>query len=111
MDIYCSICAEPWDMDSIHEEIDLRQNSGLMPKTANQAEYDPLYAKVRNEFTTKGCRALSYAYPDGEGWCKPSANPKAAFRAELASAMYDLMGDDLDGVASIMDDYESAGLI
>jgi hypothetical protein len=111
MDIYCSICAEPWDMDSLHEEIDLRKSDGRMPATTNQAEYDPLYSQVRNEFATKGCRALSYAYPDGDGWCKPSTDPKAQFRAELAAAMYDLMGDDLDGVASIMDDYDHMGVI
>ena len=111
MDIYCTICAEPWDMDSLHEEIDLRQNDGRMPVTSNQKEYDPLYSQIRREFTTKGCRALTYAYPDGEGWCKPSTNPKAQFRAELSSAMYDLMGDDLDGVASMMDDYDYMGLI
>lgn len=111
MDIYCSICAEPWDMDSIHEEIDLRKSDGRMPATSNQAEYDPLYSQIRNEFATKGCRAFTFGYSDGNDWCKPSNDPKAQFRAELASAMYDLMGDDLDGVASMMDDYDMMGMI
>lgn len=111
MDIYCSICAEPWDMDSLHDEIDARQRGGLMPNHSDQKEYDPLYSQMRNEFASKGCRAFTCYYPDSGGWCKPANDPKAQFRAELSAAMYELMGDDLDGVASMMEDYESMGMI
>lgn len=91
MDVYCSKCAEPWDNDCIHDEVDARHESG--DKTAT-------YVKVMREFQSKGCVALSHAYGGG---CDGESGD--SIRAALVSAAYELLGDDMDGAASTLEDY------
>lgn len=94
MDIYCPKCSEPWDMESIHEEIDNRHD-GTKPD-----DYDKAYKQVKAEFYSKGCKAFTYAW---DGDCEP-ATDRDKERAYIASALYSAFGDDLDGVASDMAD-------
>lgn len=122
MDLYCSKCGEPWDFDSLHEEAAARYGipyylpnpdrfySG--PKEKNP-EYDSdayqrVYAKVTSEFRSKGCVALNTEFGTSE--CAPEgadAQTDKTFgltRSEAASALYDILGDDMDGAASMLDD-------
>lgn len=123
MDIYCPVCSEPWDMDTIHDEIKDRITIGdLAPlpdhddyNTASpkyqeyRAVYDAYYTKVRNEFYAKGCNAM-YAFSGGpNSWCKPDTSPGMT-RGMAMSALASIMGDDLDGIASMMDDAEYMGM-
>jgi len=94
MDIYCSKCAEPWDMDSIHEEIDNRYD-GSKPD-----DYQKAYAQVKSEFYRDGCKAFTYAW---DGDCSP-ADDAAKTKAAVSAVLYDAFGHDLDGVASDMAD-------
>jgi hypothetical protein len=96
MDIICPRCTEPWDNDCLHEEADER--------TALQVPGNTYHAVMR-EFQSKGCEAFKYAY--GQGKCAPVNNTRSA----VASAMYDLLGDDMDGAASMMEDFEYLGLL
>lgn len=76
-DIYCSTCGESWDMDSIH---DIEGDS---------------YADKMNKFMHAGCGALD-------------ANCNEEGNEEVSSAMliaHDLMGEDVDGIASMMEDF------
>lgn len=113
MDIYCKKCGEPWDMDTLHDEVGERIASGefspLPPNgeyrpgpeyTAYRQAYDRLYQIVRADFYREGCRGL-HAFTGGNtSWCiDRQTNTTAAM-----SAMIDLMGDDLDGIASMMDE-------
>lgn len=83
MDLYCGTCGEPWDNDSLHEEA---------------AERGSDYRTVAADFRMAGCNALSTAF--GPQFC----GPRDTERAAVASAMYDLLGDDMDGAAAMMDD-------
>lgn len=96
MDIYCSNCAEPWDNDCIHDEVEARRDNG--DKDAN-------YHKVMREFQRRGCAALATAYGLAEGDCQPAESDSDFMRASLAAAAYDILGDDMDGAASLLDDY------
>ena len=91
MDVYCSKCAEPWDNDCIHDEVDARHESG--DKTAT-------YTKVMREFQRDGCKALALAYGGG---CDGDTGDST--RAALAGAAYELLGDDMDGAAAMLEDY------
>jgi hypothetical protein len=42
---------------------------------------------------------------------QPDQSKVKLSRAEASSVLYDLFGDDLDGVASMMDDAEYMGLV
>ena len=78
MDIYCRKCGEPWDTYSLHDEA---EESGRP------------YSAVKEDFMRNGCSALFGA--------RCSSNEA---RPEIAMA-YELLGDDLDGAASILEDY------
>lgn len=78
MDLYCPKCSEPWDNDTFHEAADEQNTS-----------YDAITAAFRRV----GCTAL------GWGECNPNgaSDPRV-------SALYDLLGDDMDGAASMFAD-------
>lgn len=90
MDLPCVKCGEPWDNDSLHEEA---------------SESDRTYTAVARDFAIRGCAALETAF--GPSTCVPNRS----LRTEVASAMFDLMGDDTDGVASMMSDFEYMGML
>jgi len=86
MDIYCPKCGEPWDLDSIHE-------------IADQDECSFDQARVR--FRREGCVALGTSHSDD--------TDSGGLRALASGALMDLMGDDMDGVASMLDDFDYVG--
>ena len=86
MDIYCGICGEPWDMDCLHDAV-----------TEGRATN---WNDARVKFERKGC---------GLWGLKCSTTPDTA-RAAAAAALMDVMGDDIDGVASMLEDTESLGM-
>lgn len=90
MDLYCVTCGEPWDNDCLHEEAEASDRS---------------YSEVARDFQRRGCEALVTAY--GRQECSPSGSMRAA----AMGAMFDLLGDDMDGAASIMDDFEYMGML
>lgn len=88
MDLPCPKCGEPWDNDEFHALAD---------------EFGETYRDLTRRFQVVGCSALRNncsTYGDGE------LSEGQKDRAMIASAMYDLLGDDLDGAAAMLDDYE-----
>ena len=87
MDIYCPKCGEPWDNDTLHDVAE---------------ETDSTYAKVSAEFRKIGCEAIGSKH--GEMLIDNGTS-------EALSALYDICGDDMDGAASLMDDFRFAGML
>lgn len=90
MDIYCPTCGEPFDNDTLHEVAE---------------EMDSTYAKVAADFRRRGCKALEEAWGP-----QPHCVPGNDGRTATASALYELMGDDMDGAAALFEDAEAMGL-
>ena len=88
MDIRCPKCGEPWDIDSLHDEADYLGET---------------FQVVKTRFFAEGCGEVF-----GVSGCSTSKNPAAASVASLA---HELMGDDIDGIASMLEDAEWMGLI
>ncbi len=86
MDLICVNCAEPWDNDCLHDEAEARGTT---------------YKVVAAEFRARGCEALATAY--GATSCQRSDS----FKAQAAGAMYDLLGDDMDGAAAMLEDLDA----
>lgn len=87
MDIRCPKCGEPWDLDTIHEAAD---------------EQDSTYEKVSADFRSRGCVAFGWG-----GCSTPSTEVDAHYGLPpqvAAGALYDLLGDDLDGAAAMLED-------
>lgn len=85
MDIYCpkGACAEPVDMAYLHDVAD---------------EQGRTYTEVVHDFQSRGCEAL--------GWTHSDNGEPAAERAAIMDAMFDLLGDDVDGAAAMMEDFD-----
>lgn len=92
MDIYCPVCREPWDNDELHFVAEERGTS---------------YKDVAADFRRRGCEALNSRHfcqicGEDETFC---SDPKQHLkRDEFVDAVYDLLGDDMDGAASTFDD-------
>lgn len=93
MDVRCPRCGEPWDNDSIHDEVEARQERG------QQADY----ASVAAEFRRSGCVAFREAFGAARCERRPGMEP--------ISVVYDLLGDDMDGAAAMLEDAEAMGLL
>ena len=81
MDLRCPRCAEPTDTDEIHDAV---------PTMGYEN-----YTEALRAFQSEGCAAIWGGTP-----CE---------RAEgglYASALYDLLGDDSDGAAAMMEDFD-----
>ena len=86
MDIYCTKCGEPWDVDSLHDAVD------------EGRAFD--WPEARERFTFEGCSLFG---------AKCATTPDTA-RAMASAALMEVMGDDIDGVASMLEDAEWFGM-
>ena len=85
MDIYCTRCGEPWDLDTFH---DVADEQGTTWEAAVAA------------FRSDGCGAT--------GWCAP-CEPRRTARGSATDALFDILGDDVDGVAAMLEDFADLG--
>jgi hypothetical protein len=79
MDINCPKCGEPWDAEELHYVAE-----------ENQTTFSEELAKFRRT----GCEVFGEQHAD-------PADQRKALAATIA---FDLMGDDVDGIASFMED-------
>lgn len=77
MDITCPKCSEPCDMDELHE-------------------FDMSFDAAKNLFFTQGCGVLFNGRP---------CETVRSLAADASAALFDLMPDDVDGIASMMEDF------
>ena len=87
MDIYCCRCGEPWEVDTFHDVAD---------------DMGRTFGDVVEEFQRAGCVAT--------GWvsgCDRATGGAAAARAGAMSVLSDLLGDDVDGIAAEMAEWDA----
>lgn len=78
MDLYCQRCGEPWDAYGARHGMDM---------TADE---------YRRFSAGEGCPS-----------CFGKEVGKRPFRSQLMTAMRDILGDDIDGIAAEMEDAEA----
>lgn len=86
MDIYCTKCGEPWELDTFHD---------------TAAEQGISWESAVAEFRRVGCVAIG----DGARCETPLRESAAAMRADAAGLLFELLGDDTDGIASMLEDF------
>jgi hypothetical protein len=70
--------------------------------------YEMVFREVQREFQSKGCAALAGAF--GAVECTPETSDAerdrtfGLTRGEASAALYELLGDDMDGAAAMLDD-------
>lgn len=93
MDIYCTVCGEPWDTDTLHEAAD---------------EMESTFDAVRKTFFRKGC---GEAFSVWGVECITPVEGEAAKRAELSKALYQILGSDIDAIAVESEDAIVFGML
>lgn len=114
MDVACPVCGEPWEHDSLHEVAQMRygipyylndsdevwlKHARKRNPSWNSDDYQAVFRTVSAEFRTKGCNALVLAFGK-QSHCVPVHN----LRTAAAGALYELLGDDMDGAAAMLED-------
>jgi hypothetical protein len=84
MDVYCPRCGEPMDPDEFHDVSDLT------------------YQQAQRKFFSEGCGMLFNGKPCEE---------RKSLRTEASTILAELLGDDVDGIAAMMEDFEFAGML
>jgi hypothetical protein len=93
MDVYCQRCDEPWD--TYYVNFDMDEDSG-------PDEFDGDTKPSERFKRGDGCPACK--------WGKNAPKQKS-IRGMAMGAMAELLGDDMDGMASMMDDFEYMGML
>lgn len=83
MDILCPNCGEPTDIDTLHEAV--------------AEECYPSFDEARKAFYAIGCRALNCIGIVCSEPLKPGAS-------NVLREVYELLGDDIDGAACLIED-------
>lgn len=69
------------------------------PKCAEPFDFHEFETQAeRKAFTTKGCEAVE--------WLAPCNGDGKSLRAMTSAALSDLLGDDMDGLAAMMEDFD-----
>lgn len=92
MDLYCQRCDEPWDLWHVNNEMDQEPD-----------DYAPDGTRPSARFRKgEGCPACD--------WGK-KAPKQQSLKGMAMGALYDVLGDDEDGIAAMMDDFDFAGML
>lgn len=87
MDLYCQRCDEPFDIYHVKHDMD-----------DEKEDYGPNGEKPSARFRKgEGCPCCN--------WGK-DAPKKQSLRGAAMAAMYDVLGDDEDGIAAMMEDFD-----
>ena len=95
MDIKCKHCGEPWDMAELHDMLDETKDA-VLP-----------FKKARALFYRYGCGAFQNQPAEK---CEHEPIESAATLANI-DILQDLMGDDVDGLASMTEDFETVSIL
>lgn len=87
MDVYCPRCGEPFDIEEFHDVAAYEETS---------------FDAVRKQFRAEGCCVF------GGAPCEVQPN---SVRAMASALLMDVSGDDIDGVAADLEDFEFLGML
>ena len=99
MDIKCHVCGEPWDVDYLHDVIEERFPSQPWRRedgSIDETEYHRIWSNLYADFRLVGCNAFNE---------KHNYNPDFK-NSEALATLADAFGDDIDGYASMIEDFD-----
>lgn len=96
MDVYCGLCGEPYDVFYVNQEMNQNED-GPRPDGTTIGTFGRRTILPAEAFKAgKGCPACKW------GKNAPAERP---YNAEASAALMELCGDDLDGVAGMLEDF------
>jgi hypothetical protein len=107
MDLYCQRCGEAWDFWSVKPDYDDGDFTPVEAADFKEGKSCPA-CKGRDMCTLQiSCQDCEHGAENSQGCFSCTQNRfKKPFRAEIASVLSDILGDDVDGLASEMEDAE-----
>lgn len=81
MDVRCRKCAEPIEIDEFW---------------AIAEDEHTTFNAIRDRFASKGCAGIGYT-------CNENVDGELA---AVSGALFDLLGDDIDGIGAMLEDWE-----
>jgi hypothetical protein len=97
MEIYCPKCGEPWDIDSLH---DVEDPDYAKVDEFRGTQHFLTFTEAYHLFRSKGCGEVFGTR------CEPPVDEESKFRSHLSAELMSLYGDDVDGVAADLEDFE-----
>ena len=97
MDVYCHVCGEPTGVDYFHDVADMRGTT---------------FRTVQRDFQARGCVALNEDATNNSApsWCERPEGGRSMV-SMASEVLNDLLGDDIDGIASSMEDFAFLGML
>ena len=107
-DCKCTNCGEPWDWFYLRDELIHETSEDYLVKSQkdNFIEYGVLSNATRFAFKAIGWKFGGTLAHIVRCECCPKGEEKVTMRGMLADAMEDILGDDIDGFISEMEDAE-----
>lgn len=104
MDVHCNRCREPWDVyhlrhDAIWDAVD------DIGEKACESFNGKLTPKIRKAMQDQGWEFGSTTMNVKRCPCCEEGDTLDADRSALADAAEDVLGDDIDGIASTLEDF------
>lgn len=114
MDVYCRFDREPWDNDTIHEEVAERHRifeDEKPPKEAKRPIAATDYHSVAADFRRYGCGAfpafragMLFYDANGDVLLVKCAGGGGG-QGDAIGVIQDLLGDDVDGATALIEDF------
>lgn len=107
MDLHCSTCGEPWDVyhlrhDAVFEtDLDHAEAEAWRSLSPSQR----LSARYREKLKTAGYEFGASIFDVVRCPCCPKTAKPDPEKAAMKSAIVEALGDDEDGIASMMEDF------
>lgn len=103
MDLYCQRCGEPWDHYYVHQEMTAIERANFL-----EGNFCPTCEKRPSCDLDIPCEKCEHLAENSRGdlTCSKNRIKNRPFRAQLAGALADILGDDTDGIAAEMEDAE-----
>jgi hypothetical protein len=103
MDLYCQRCGEPWDFYGVyHGDLEPEEKDDFIKGRGCPACNGQVMCTRPNS-----CQDCDQGAENSQGiFTCLQGHFKRPFRAELASVLTDILGEDVDGIAAEMEDAE-----
>ena len=98
MEVYCPRCGEPWDIDYVNHEMKVLERTDFRGGRGCQC------CKELQVCQHLGKCSACPSYEVASGKCTIKCFKKP-FRADVSGAMMDILGEDLDGAAAMLEDF------
>jgi hypothetical protein len=106
MDLYCKRCGEPYEYYYVQHDMEGHERQRFLSGAGCPSCYGKQPCQRTEDCADCPDRDPTFTYMDVCRVGRAKNLARRPFRAQLAAAMQEILGDDLDGLAAEMEDAE-----